>query len=314
MFKKKKLIKLTVVIPSKNGLHLLKECLPSVVHAANKAQNKVHIVVVDDNSEDNTLKIAPKLFPSVVFLANKGNGTCSARNMGAHAFTCDWLVFLDNDVQLEPSFFNTLSTYLREDIFCVSCAGYLASSKQQIDGIKLLEWKRGILRFTQNIFNTNLPDMSIPYPTLGIQGAYFACNRIQFDELGGFDELFEPYMLEETDLAYNGLKQGWKIIYAPNTKPLHKCGSTIQSKTNPYTQQLAKRNRILFVWKNIHSPLLLANHWGWVLIRFQFKAIWQAWKQWKHKKPSLKKDFILSDYELLKESKLLVKRFKGDKR
>lgn len=46
----------------------------------------------------------------------------------------------------------------------------------------------------------------------------------------GFDEIFEPYMLEETDMVDRGLKRGWKIVYAPDTKPLHKCGGTIDSK------------------------------------------------------------------------------------
>jgi hypothetical protein len=33
--------------------------------------------------------------------------------------------------------------------------------------------------------------------------------------LGGFDELFAPFCLEEGDLGYLAWKRGWKVVYQP---------------------------------------------------------------------------------------------------
>lgn len=83
-------------------------------------------------------------------------------------------------------------------------------------------------------------------------------------------------MLEESDLIYRGLKQDWKITYAPDTKLRHKCGGTIASKTNKYTKFLSKRNRIFFVWKNIHERSLLSAHVAWTLLNLKIKPVWKA--------------------------------------
>lgn len=298
-------MKISVVIPSKNGLHHLKDCLPTVISAAKKSLHSVSIVVVDDNSTDQTLQIAPSLFPDITFLRNPKKGACSARNFGVHNTSCDWICFLDNDVFLEEDFFNTAQKYLQKDVFCVTCAGYAAYPKnaekwEQLDGIKILEWKRGFLRFTTNIFNDQLMPQS-SYPSWGVQGAYFFCNRTEFDILKGFDELFEPYLLEESDLAYRGLKQGWKIVYAPDTKPRHKCGGTINSKKSKRTQYLSKRNRILFIWKNIHSFRLLFFHFSWLFLRLSPRILLECCKL----KATIrrKEKCMVSDLALLKESR-----------
>lgn len=311
-------MQITVVIPSKDGLGHLKDCLPSVVLAAQHARADVRVVVVDDRSTDATQTELPILFPTVNVMPNPGVGVVSARNAGVRAFACDWIVFLDNDVFVEPSFFNTLLPYLTPDVFCVACAGYWAYSPDktnpyQLDGVKLLSYRRGFLRFTENILNKDLPaEQRAACPTFGVQGAYFACNRKYFDELGGFDSLFDPYMLEETDLAYSGLKRGWKIIYAPDTHPLHKCGGTINSKHSNYTQRLSDRNRVLFMWKHIQDFSLLWRHLLWLVLRLHVRETIDCLRLWPAVRAARQREkqaAVLTDAELLQKSRELENRF-----
>lgn len=312
-------MEISVIVPSKNGINHLKECLPTVIKAANNAPFPVHITVVDDNSTDKTVEILSPIFSDVVFLHNPKKGVSSSRNWGVKNTPCDWICFLDNDVFLDKNFFNTIQKYLKQDVFCVACAGYTAYPKvpgalEQNDGIKLLNWKRGFPRFTSNVYNKKLPLQS-EYLSWGVQGAYFFCNRSKFDQLTGFDEMLDPYMLEESDLAYRGLKRGWKIIYAPDTQPRHKCGGTINSKKNKYTHFLSKRNRVLFVWKNITSKYLLISHIFWLLLRPDIKVLREALKMWpdiKKKRAIEKKEQLVTDETLFKQSKQFVqKRYGG---
>lgn len=302
-------MRISVVIPSKNGLHHLKECLPTVIKAVQKYGTRVRIVVVDDNSSDGTLQQAPLLFPEVTFLQNPHRGACSARNFGVNKFPCDWICFLDNDVFVDEDFFSTAEKYLCPDVFCVTCAGYAAYPKEpgaweQLDGVKLLEYKSGFLRFTKNIYNRDLP-VQEEYPSWGVQGAYFFCNRKNFDELGGFDEILDPYLLEETDLAYRGLKRGWKIIYAPDTRLKHKCGGTINSKKSKFTQFLSKRNRILFMWKNVQAGSLRFASW----MRLWTSCSPRLWKECLRRRWALRTQeredarlAVVSDRALLEQS------------
>lgn len=260
---------ISVIIPSKNGKKHLKDCLPTVLAAAARAATGIEIIVVDDNSKDASPAYLKNAFKDVKVLSNPRRGACSARNHGVLHSVGKYLCFLDNDVFLEEDFFNTLIPYLTEGVFCVACAGYKAypatGEEEQLDGVKLISWKRGFFRFTGNIYNKDLKNATAEnIQSFGVQGAYFACTREHFDLLGGFDELFDPYMLEETDFMYRGLKRGWRVTYAPNTKPRHKCGGTINSKHNPHSKFLAKRNRELFVLKNVTDRALLITHILWL--------------------------------------------------
>ncbi len=303
---------ISVVIPSKNGLHHLKECLPTVIEAAKNTSDEVNIIVVDDCSDDNTYSELPKLFPNIICLrtTKEDKGVCSAKNIGIKYQNCNWICNLDNDVFLEPDFFITLKKYMRDDVFAISCCGYAAYPKvpdteEQNDGVKLFHWKRGFPRFTENIKNDRL-NLSKEYECVGGQGAYLIVNRKWYDLLGGFCSLFNPYLLEETDFLYRGLKRGGKIIYASDTKPRHKCGGTIQSKTNPYTKFLSKRNRIIFVWKNIHDIKLVLSSLFWTIINPAPKALFACLKMLPEilrKRKIERRAIKVSDVELLKRSK-----------
>ena len=252
---------ISVIIPSLNGFKHLEKYLPSVIKAVKQSECDAEIIIVDDNSSDGTVERLNSLFKEscLKVLSNPKKGACSARNYGVSVSCGRFLLFIDNDVILEEDFLNkTLKYFDNHEIGAVTCAGYLMQDGRQIDGIKLLEWRRGFLRFTRNILNERIIENSGGgYYSYGLQGAYFLYRRSLFDSVGGINELFEPYLLEETDLAYKALKTGYKIAYAHDTKCLHYCGGTISSKTSERTRYLSIRNRYIFVLLHIHSLSLL---------------------------------------------------------
>ena len=94
-------------------------------------------------------------------------------------------------------------------------------------------------------------------------GGSCAFDRRKFLELGGFDELFRPFYLEDTDLGYQAWKRGWKVMYQPASVVYHEHRGTIGKKFSAaQIDAVLKKNFILFCWKNIHEwrrfgPLLL---------------------------------------------------------
>ena len=87
-------MKTSVIIPSKNGLHHLKECLPSVINAAQKAPFETEIIVIDDNSNDNTFEILPQIYSKIKVLKNPKQGASSARNFAVKNSSGNWLLFI----------------------------------------------------------------------------------------------------------------------------------------------------------------------------------------------------------------------------
>jgi GT2 family glycosyltransferase len=165
-------------------------------------------------------------------------------------------------------------------VFAVTVCGFKMRTSEQIDGIKLGKWHRGKLRTTENILNNEIASrkLSPPFYSFSVQGAYFFADTKKLKELKGFDEIYSPFLMEETDLAYRALKKNWKIIYEPKCRAWHQIGSSIKSVAgNSRVKMISTRNQLIFTWKNIHSPNLLVSHFLFLFLRLiMFNLV--AWR------------------------------------
>lgn len=81
-------MKLSVIVLTHNSGATLKNCLQSVSWAD-------EIIIVDDNSTDNTVALAKSF--SAKILPRKLIGFASQRNFGFQAASCPWVLFVDSD-------------------------------------------------------------------------------------------------------------------------------------------------------------------------------------------------------------------------
>lgn len=89
--------KITVVIPAYNYARYLDECIQSVLDQSVKADE---IIVVDDESKDNTKEVVAK-YP-VKYIWQKNKGLSGARNTGIREATSEYICCLDADDMLRP--------------------------------------------------------------------------------------------------------------------------------------------------------------------------------------------------------------------
>jgi glycosyltransferase involved in cell wall biosynthesis len=89
--------KVSVIIPTKNSSSTLEKCLLSI---KNQSYNNVEIIVVDNNSTDNTKGISRK-FTNYVF--NYGPERSAQRNHGVLQSSGDYVLIIDSDMQLEEN-------------------------------------------------------------------------------------------------------------------------------------------------------------------------------------------------------------------
>ncbi len=80
-------------------------------------------------------------------------------------------------------------------------------------------------------------------------------------KLGGMDEvLLSPFYWEDLDLCYRAAKRGWLLLWEPSGKVVHKHESTISQLPKKYVDRIRERNQLLFIWKNLSSPILFRKH------------------------------------------------------
>lgn len=89
----KKLV--SVIVPTKNSVEFLEACLESI---KNQNYKNIEIIVVDNNSKDNTKKIALK-YTKKVF--EKGPERSIQRNFGANKAKGKYILFIDSDMTVE---------------------------------------------------------------------------------------------------------------------------------------------------------------------------------------------------------------------
>jgi GT2 family glycosyltransferase len=106
-------------------------------------------------------------------------------------------------------------------------------------------------------------------------GGACAVDRRRFQQLGGFDSLYHPFYVEDTDLSYQAWKRGWKSLLAPESQVIHKHrGTTGPRFGDLFVNNTTRRNHYLFVWKNVTDFGMLSEHIM-SLPRIHARAIWQ---------------------------------------
>ena len=94
----------SVIIPTYNRKDLLREVLNSL---AQQTYPKDHfeVIIVDDGSTDGTAAISTEYFPFVLrYFWQSNQGDAIARNLGVGQSQADILVFLDDDMFVEPDY------------------------------------------------------------------------------------------------------------------------------------------------------------------------------------------------------------------
>ncbi len=244
----------SIVIPNWNGRDLLEKYLPSVVEAARRHHPASEVVVVDNASTDGSRELLRERFPQVRVVALDRNlGFGGGSNAGFRAAAHDIVVLLNSDMRVEPAFLTPLvEGFADPDVFAVSCQIFFSDpgKKREETGLTQGWWEDGSLRVRHRID----PAITGRYPCFYGGGGSCAFDRRKFLALGGFDPLFEPFYLEDTDLGYLAWKRGWKVYYEPRSVVYHEHRGTIGKRfSEAYIQSVLKKNFLLFAWKNIHE-------------------------------------------------------------
>lgn len=250
----------SVVIPNWNGKDLLEKYLPSVVTAmAGHPDNEV--IVVDNGSSDGSAEFVRERFPTVRLLALKENlGFGGGSNHGFREAKNDIVVLLNSDMRVAPDFLAPLlKGFAERDVFAVSCQIFFSDPNKlrEETGLTQASFRRGVIEIRHRI-DDNVTDL---YPCFYGGGGSCAFDRRKFLELGGFDPLLHPFYLEDTDIGYLAWKRGWRVLYQPQSHVWHEHRGTIGKKfSQDYINAIVRKNFVLFAWKNIHSPGMLAQH------------------------------------------------------
>jgi GT2 family glycosyltransferase len=247
------MLKTSIVIPNWNGRDKLIKNLPKVLKV-----EKVHeVIVVDDYSTDDSVRVMEERFPEVKLIKrSKNGGFSSAVNTGVAAATGDLVFSLNTDaVPSKDCVEKALKCFDDPQVFSVSCnvGGNWSWAKFENGYI----W--------HYMASGDQPDQ---HQTLWSSGGSGIFRREVWNKLGGFDESFNPFYEEDTDLGYRATKRGYINLWRKDCHVEHykEPGVISENFSKKTINETAQRNQLMLIWKNLTSDTLLRSH-IWVLLK-----------------------------------------------
>ena len=110
--------KLSVIIPAHNAERYIKQCLDSILQNSKESLSKTEIIVINDGSTDNTLKILESYnqYKNIKIHTTKNQGVSAARNLGISLAKGEWITFIDADDTISDHFVDKNIPRFNEDI------------------------------------------------------------------------------------------------------------------------------------------------------------------------------------------------------
>lgn len=243
-YKTKNEEKVSILIPNKDHIDVLKTCIDSIYKI--KTNQDFEIIIIENNSENSKTfdyyKLLEKTHSNIKVVEYKGDFNYSKiNNFGAKYCTGEYLLFLNNDVEVLTDYWleEMVMFAQREDVGGVGCKLIYPDDKIQHAGVII-----GIGGFAGHA-NRHLPRESSGYLyRLNVAQNYSACTaaclmvkKSIFDEINGFDEDF-VVALNDVDLCLRIREKDKLIVYTPYAELYH-----YESKSRGYEDTPEKKKR-----------------------------------------------------------------------
>ncbi len=241
-------MKLSIIILNYNVRYFLELCLRSVQESIKDLN--AEIIVVDNNSPDDSCKMVKELFPEVTLIENKENsGFSKGNNIGVAKAKGEYLCILNPDTVVGEDTFVKLLKFAdkQQNLGMVGCrlidgkGKYLPESKRNIPVVKVAFQK--MTGNSSKYYANHLRENEIGKIEI-LVGAFMLMKKDVFDKVKGFDEDYFMYG-EDIDLSYKVLNANYDNFYFGETSVIHFKGeSTLKDKT--YAKRFYKAMQIFY--------------------------------------------------------------------
>lgn len=250
--------RITVIILTYNSLENIGMLLNSL---KKQTFNDYEIIVVDNASQDNTVKFIQENYPEIKIIINPENYWFSkGNNIGIKKAQGEYVLICNDDIKLDSNCLQYLVDDLDKDKRIGAITGKILRLTDNTDYsiVDCAGLKKTIYRKFSNI-GENQPDsgqFDNKRRIFGISGAFFLVRRSALESIKYnqeyFDEDFVAYK-EDIDLSYRLQQRGWKIIYQPRAVIWHKRSvkkDELRKNKNKLIKAYSYRNHFWVLLKN----------------------------------------------------------------
>lgn len=233
---------LSILIISYNTSELTINAIRSVYQSI--TEYKYEIIVVDNNSKDDSVERIRNLFPLVNLIVNKENvGFAKANNQAIKLARGRYILLLNSDTIVQNDTLDVMIRFMDQhpEVGASGCKvilpdgsldkacrrGFPTPSASFYYAFGVSKLFPSVPRFNQYQLGYLSPDES--YPIDSLVGAFMLVRKEVVEIIGGLDEDFFMYG-EDIDWCYRIKHAGWEIYYYPQTQIVHYKGASSRRK------------------------------------------------------------------------------------
>ena len=252
----------SVIIVNYNGKTYLEKCLESLMKINYK---NYEIILVDNNSTDTSIEFVKNTYPSITIIKlNDNYGFAEPNNIGAKNAKGDYLLFLNNDTEVNADFIEEMVKVLKQDPKIAICQSLLLKPNGDVDSSGDFIDTLGRAYGSKNKVNE-------VKKILSARGASMMVRKDSFWDLGGFDKKFFA-SFEDVDLGWRAWVWGYKIVVVPSSIVYHKGGQTVKQLSSQVRFHGVK-NSLIIRLSNFETSLATSSiikSFGIILLRKTF--------------------------------------------
>jgi len=259
---------ISIVIPCLNKLAYTRRCLESLLESVD---TDFEVVVVDNGSTDGTpdylagyRETAEAHGVAVTVLRNEGNaGACTARNQAIAVACGAELAFLDNDIVVRDRGWLArlrATLYADERTAVVVPKLLFPFPPCAIEHAGIAVSPRGSVGYLGRGADRDDPDFAERRELQGAASACWLVKRAVLDEVGVFDDIYNPVQFEDLDLLYRMRSHGYRVLYEPSVEMYHFENVTTDGSTEINFKYQTVKNGLEFKrrWRHMfreeHGP------------------------------------------------------------
>jgi len=241
----------SIIIPVHNQFEHTFACLRSVLDGIGGTD--CEIIVADDASSDETRRIENHVENIKVIRNEENIGFLKTCNRASEFARGRYLLFLNNDTRVAEGWLEALLETAENDQGVGLVGSKLVSADGRLQEAGGIVWKDATAWNFGRYDDPDKPQYNYVKETDYVSGASLLIRSDLWKEIGGFDERFAPAYYEDTDLAFEARKRGYKTIYQPKSVVVHFEGASHGTRTKEGVKSYQEKNRAKFLdkWKDV---------------------------------------------------------------
>lgn len=219
-------IELSIIIVNYNGLKYLRECFESLQH--NLKDIVYEIIVLDNNSKDNSCEYIKNNFPEINLIESEINyGFGKGNNEAVKQAKGEFLLLINNDTIVCDNLIPVLNTLKSDKKIGVIGINMLNANKKYIPAAGNFPNYRNMFQFQKLLdlgseFQNGIFS-KIQYEVDWLGGSFLMIPRHIYQQINGFDEDYFMYV-EDVDFCKRIADKGYKRIFMPHYNYIHFVG------------------------------------------------------------------------------------------